>query len=91
MDAKEFAANVLLALPYEANDQQVAVIAALSRFCAPAPTVSDRVFVLNGYAGTGKTSLTGALVSSGASSARVVRPCSRTTVATYSLLSTRPR
>ncbi len=62
MDAKEFAANVLLALPYEANDQQVAVIAALSRFCAPAPTVSDRVFVLNGYAGTGKTSLTGALV-----------------------------
>ena len=62
MDAKEFAANVLLALPYEANDQQVAVIAALSRFCAPAPTVSDRVFVLNGYAGTGKTSLTCALV-----------------------------
>ena len=62
MDAKEFAANVLLALPYTPNDQQVAVIAALSRFCSPAPTQTDRVFVVNGYAGTGKTSLTGALV-----------------------------
>lgn len=62
MDAKEFAANVLLSLPYEANDQQVAVVAALARFCAPAPTTSDRVFIVNGYAGTGKTSLTGALV-----------------------------
>lgn len=62
MDAREFAANVMLALPYEPNDQQVAVIAALARFCAPAPTSSDRVFLLNGYAGTGKTSLTGALV-----------------------------
>lgn len=62
MDAKEFAANVVLNLPYEPNDQQVAVIAALARFCSPAPTSSDRVFVLNGYAGTGKTSLTGALV-----------------------------
>ncbi|MDE6368379.1 MAG: AAA family ATPase [Muribaculaceae bacterium] len=62
MDAKEFAANVLLALPYTPNDQQVAVIAALARFCSPAPTSADRVFVVNGYAGTGKTSLTGALV-----------------------------
>ena len=62
MDAREFAANVMLALPYEPNDQQVAVIAALARFCAPAPSSSDRVFMLNGYAGTGKTSLTGALV-----------------------------
>lgn len=62
MDAKEFAANVLTVLPYAANDQQVAVVAALSRFCSPAPTSSDRVFIVNGYAGTGKTSLTGALV-----------------------------
>lgn len=62
MDAKEFAAKVMLALPYRPNDQQVAVIAALARFCSPAPTSSDRVFILNGYAGTGKTSLTGALV-----------------------------
>ena len=37
MDAKEFAANVMLALPYTPNDQQVAVIAALSRFCSPEP------------------------------------------------------
>lgn len=62
MDAKEFAANVLTSLPYTANDQQVAMIAALSRFCSPAPTSDDRVFIVNGYAGTGKTSLTGALV-----------------------------
>lgn len=62
MDAKEFAANVMLALPYTPNDQQVAVIAALARFCSPAPSSSDRVFILNGYAGTGKTSMTGALV-----------------------------
>ena len=48
MDAKEFAANVLTALPYTANDQQVAVVAALARFCAPAPTSSDRVFIVNG-------------------------------------------
>lgn len=31
MDAKEFAAEVLLALPYRANDQQVAVVAACAR------------------------------------------------------------
>ena len=61
MDDKEFAAEVLLALPYRANDQQVAVVAALSRFCAIGSR-PESVFVLNGYAGTGKTSLTGALV-----------------------------
>ena len=32
MDAKTFAAEVLTALPYTANDQQVAVVAAMSRF-----------------------------------------------------------
>lgn len=62
MDAKEFAANIMLALPYEPNNQQVAVIAALARFCAPSNINEERVFLLNGYAGTGKTSLTGALV-----------------------------
>ena len=61
MNDKEFAAEVLLALPYRANDQQVAVVAAMARFCT-ATDVAERVFVLNGYAGTGKTSLTGALV-----------------------------
>ena len=61
MQADLFAAEVLLALPYRANDQQVAVVAALARFCDPTPR-PEGVFVLNGYAGTGKTSLTGALV-----------------------------
>lgn len=62
MNDKEFAARVLLALPYTPNDQQVAVIAALSRFCAPSAAGQDRAFIINGYAGTGKTSLTAALV-----------------------------
>ncbi len=61
MDAREFAARVMFNLPYEPNDQQIQLIAALARFCAPT-SPSDSVFLLNGYAGTGKTSLTGALV-----------------------------
>ncbi|MDE6097391.1 MAG: AAA family ATPase [Muribaculaceae bacterium] len=61
MDSTEFAANVLLNLPFKANEQQVAVIAAMARFCAPGAR-QDSVFILNGYAGTGKTSITGALV-----------------------------
>lgn len=61
MDSTQFAAEVLLALPYRANDQQVQVVAALSRFCLDGSR-PESVFVLNGYAGTGKTSLTGALV-----------------------------
>lgn len=61
MTSTEFAAEVLLALPYEANEQQVAVVGALSRFVADM-SGEPRVFLLNGYAGTGKTSLTGALV-----------------------------
>lgn len=52
---------MLVDLPYDANDQQVAVVGALSRFCWT-PATADCAFVLNGYAGTGKTSLTGALV-----------------------------
>ncbi|MDE6131636.1 MAG: AAA family ATPase, partial [Muribaculaceae bacterium] len=63
MDCAEFAASVLLNLPFKANDQQVAVAAAMARFCAPGAR-QDAVFILNGYAGTGKTSLTGALVKS---------------------------
>lgn len=61
MDVRLFGAEVLTELPYEANDQQVAVVAALSRFVME-PPVRERAFILNGYAGTGKTSLTGALV-----------------------------
>ena len=51
MDAREFAAEVLLALPYTANDQQVQVVAALARFCHPEAR-QEAVFILNGYAGT---------------------------------------
>lgn len=55
--------RILAFLPYEPNEQQVQVAAALGRFCtADMIAGPDRVFVLNGYAGTGKTSLTGALV-----------------------------
>lgn len=61
MDDKLFAAEVLTSLPYAANEQQVAVVAALARFVM-APAHDDIAFILNGYAGTGKTSLTGALV-----------------------------
>lgn len=50
-------------LPYEPNSEQIELIAALSHFCVtPAVGADYPVFVLNGYAGTGKTSLVGALV-----------------------------
>lgn len=64
MTVSEFAQSVVLQLPYTPNDQQRQVIDVLARFCSPAHNADgkDRVFVLNGYAGTGKTSLTGALV-----------------------------
>lgn len=63
MDALEFAERIVLNLPYDPNEQQMQLIGALARFCSP-KTPSDSVFMLNGYAGTGKTSLTGALVRS---------------------------
>ncbi len=66
----EFVAAVTAELGFEPNDQQRQVIEALARFCSPARSRQldieqgsrDRVFLLNGYAGTGKTSLSGALV-----------------------------
>lgn len=61
MELNEFAENIYINLPYDPNEQQIELIAALARFCSAA-TPSDSVFLLNGYAGTGKTSLTGALV-----------------------------
>lgn len=67
MDSREFAERIYLNLAFEPNSQQVELIAALARFCS-AETVSDSVFLLNGYAGTGKTSVTGALV-------RALREC----------------
>lgn len=62
MDAEQFALTALRSLPYDPNEQQLTVLAALSRFITMPFDGSDRVFVLNGYAGTGKTSLTGAVV-----------------------------
>lgn len=63
MDAIEFARRIAVNLPYVPNEQQALVVAALAEFvCAPATAGAERVFLLNGYAGTGKTSLTGALV-----------------------------
>ncbi len=63
MTVNDFAASVAANLPYTPNTQQSLLISALARFCSSA-TPSDSVFILNGYAGTGKTSLTGALVKS---------------------------
>ena len=63
MTISEFAADVTSRLPYIPNEQQARLIGALSRFCS-GTTGLEGVFILNGYAGTGKTSLTGALVKS---------------------------
>lgn len=61
MTIKEFAERIYHNLPYAPNEQQIQLIAALARFCSPQHN-GYSVFLLNGYAGTGKTSLTGALV-----------------------------
>ncbi len=63
MDPLEFASLIISNLSYTPNGQQTQVVGVLSRFCSPAAP-SDAVFMLNGYAGTGKTSLCGALVKS---------------------------
>ena len=61
MTTREFAHTIMGQLPYSPTQQQVEVIAALARFCSQhAP--QEAVFLLNGYAGTGKTSLCSALV-----------------------------
>lgn len=62
MTIREFAADLLSRLPYEPNGQQMRVALALSGFCARSTPADDRIFILNGYAGTGKTTLIGALV-----------------------------
>lgn len=62
-DAESIGAELLQRLPYTPNEQQLAVAEALSRFVASdCSDGRDAAFVLNGYAGTGKTTLTGALV-----------------------------
>lgn len=72
MTIGEFAAGVKAQLPYTPNAQQEALIGALARFCAglktdperqaPVAPSADLTFVVNGYAGTGKTTLMSALV-----------------------------
>lgn len=63
MTIGEFGNLIKSNLPYAPNEQQSQLIGALARFCSSS-TPSDSVFIINGYAGTGKTSLTGALVRS---------------------------
>lgn len=48
MNLEEFAESIYLNLPYDPNDQQIELIAALAAFCSDA-TPSDSVFLLNGY------------------------------------------
>ncbi len=61
MNVQEFAALVLDGLPFEPTRQQIELVAALSKYCS-AHTPSDSVFLLNGYAGTGKTTVVASLV-----------------------------
>lgn len=72
MHTLEFAESIYLHLPYQPNDQQVKLIASLARFITDT-TDPQRAYLLSGYAGTGKTSLTGALV-------RALRDASRQVV-----------
>lgn len=70
MTLGEFIQRTIGLLGFAPNAQQRMVIESLARFCSPGVNRAleeargslDRVFVLNGYAGTGKTSLCGALV-----------------------------
>lgn len=61
MTISEFAEIVAGEMEFAPTAQQRALIDALARFCS-AETPSLSVFLLNGYAGTGKTSVVAALV-----------------------------
>ncbi|MDE6309738.1 MAG: AAA family ATPase, partial [Muribaculaceae bacterium] len=62
IDPLQFGSMIIEQLPYEPTHQQVQLVAALARFyCRPA-MVDDPVFILAGYAGTGKSSMVGAMV-----------------------------
>ncbi len=56
-----FAEKITQKLPFKPNNSQESTLILLSRFLLE-PVLRDRIFVLKGYAGTGKTSLIGALV-----------------------------
>lgn len=62
MERQSLASLMLHQLPFEATKEQLAVLRALETFCLK-PEAS-RLFMLKGYAGTGKTSIIGALVKS---------------------------
>ena len=57
---QEFGRDLMQHLPYEPNDDQITLIAAFAHFLFHGD--ARTVFLLNGYAGTGKTSLIGSLV-----------------------------
>lgn len=61
MTIEEFARLVCEQMEHEPTYQQRALIEALARFCSKEASPTG-VFLLNGYAGTGKTSVVGALV-----------------------------
>lgn len=56
-----FAQKIAQKLPFEANLAQQRALELLSEFVL-SPSESEQIFILRGYAGTGKTSLVGALV-----------------------------
>lgn len=58
---RKIGTSILAALPYDPNEQQMQVVAAFSKFVADDD--ERTTFLLNGYAGTGKTSLAAAVVS----------------------------
>lgn len=62
MEIKYLCESVISNLAYTPNEQQISLIAELSDFCISKNESS--LFLLNGYAGTGKTSLIGAFVKS---------------------------
>lgn len=55
-----FGTEVMQCLPYEPNDNQITLLAAFAHFIFYG--TSSAVFLLNGYAGTGKTSMIGGIV-----------------------------
>lgn len=61
MTALQLEEAILAHLPYTPTRQQEQLVGALSYFCTD-DNLQSTVFLLNGYAGTGKTSLTAALV-----------------------------
>lgn len=70
-DFMDFGRKVMETLDYEPNQEQITLIAAFAHFLANSD--SRTVFLLNGYAGTGKTSMAGAIV-------RVLSQCGVKTV-----------